>query len=174
MQHKFQRTIKTALLCASFMVALGAGTALAQGSAGGSIGNDEKSLSGSREAPRSVEPARRSKPKPEADEPRRASRKSGGGGGGGGGSGNFDGVWLVTASGCGSTTTTTVVISSGRMVFEGGSGTINAAGVSHGVRGTATHARTGGGCARARTVHRTDSLRDQLSLAVAIVSAVGE
>ena len=133
MQHKFQRTIKTALLCASFMVALGAGTALAQGSAGGSIGNDEKSLSGSREAPRSVEPARRSKPKPEADEPRRASRKSGGGGGGGGGSGNFDGVWLVTAAGCGNTTTTTVVISSGRMVFEGGSGTINAAGVSQGV-----------------------------------------
>jgi hypothetical protein len=132
MQHKFQRTIKTALLCAPFMLAISAGSAFAQGSAGGSIGNDEKSLSGSREAPRSVEPARRSKPKPEADEPRRASRKSGVGGGGGG-SGNFDGVWIVTASGCGSTTTSTVVITSGRLIFEGGSGTINAAGVSHGV-----------------------------------------
>jgi len=131
MRNAVQRTIKTALLCASFIVALDAGTAFAQGSAGGSIGNDEKSLSGTREAPRSVEPARRSKPKPEADEPRRASRKSGGGGGGG--SSNFDGVWVVTAVGCGGTTTSTVVVSSGRLIFEGGSGTINAAGVSHGV-----------------------------------------
>ena len=52
------------------------------GSAGGSIGNDEKSLSGSRQTPRAVEsekPARKSKP--EAEEPRRAARKSGGGGG---------------------------------------------------------------------------------------------
>jgi len=130
MQSNVQRTIKTALLCA-FVVAVGASTALAQGSAGGSVGNDEKSLSGSREAPRSVEkPARRSKP--EADEPRRAARKSGGDGGGGGVS-KFDGVWSVTAAGCGSTSTSTAVVTSGRIVFEGGSGTINAAGVSHGV-----------------------------------------
>ena len=121
------------LLSLLMSVALSTGLARAQGSAGGSIGNDEKSLSGTREAPRSVEkPARRSKPKPEADEPRRATRKSGGGGGGGG-SGNFDGVWIVTAAGCGSTTTSTVVITSGRLIFEGGSGTINAAGVSHSV-----------------------------------------
>jgi hypothetical protein len=132
MRNAVRRSIRIGLCCLVVSVALIPDLAFAQGSAGGSIGNDEKSLSGSREAPRSAEPARRSKPKPEADEPRRASRKSGGGGGGGG-SGSFDGVWLVTASGCGSTTTTTVVISSGRMVFEGGSGTINAAGVSHGV-----------------------------------------
>ena len=45
--------------------------------------------------PASVEtPARRSKPKPEADEPRRAARKSGGGGGGGS---SFDGAWIVYA-----------------------------------------------------------------------------
>jgi len=135
MQNNLRRTIKTALLCVSFIAALGTGTAFAQGSAGGSVGNDEKSLSGSREAPRSVEkPARRSKPKPEADEPRRAARRSGGGGGGGGGGASqFDGVWSVTASGCGGTTTSTAVVSSGRITFEGGSGTINAAGVSHGV-----------------------------------------
>jgi hypothetical protein len=135
MRNAVRRPIKIALLCISCMVAAGANAAFAQGSAGGSIGNDEKSLSGTRESPRSVEtPARRSKPKPEADEPRRAARKSGGdGGGGGGGNSNFDGVWLVTAAGCGSTTTSTVVITSGRLIFEGGSGTINAAGVSHGV-----------------------------------------
>ena len=130
MPSNAQRTVKTTLLCVSFIVAISAGAAFAQGSAGGSIGNDEKSLSGTREAPRSVEPARRSKPKPEADEPRRASRKSGGGGGG---SSNFDGVWVVTAVGCGGTSTSTVVVTSGKLIFEGGSGTINAAGVSHGV-----------------------------------------
>ena len=43
----------------SFIVAIGPSAALAQsGSAGGSIGNDEKSLSGSREAPRAVEPSK--------------------------------------------------------------------------------------------------------------------
>src|SRR5689334_5614600 len=128
MQNDLLRMNRTALLCLSFSIAVGAGTALAQGSAGGSVGNDEKSLSGSREAPRSVEkPARRSKPKAEADEPRRAARRSGGGGGGGGGAGQFDGVWSVTASGCGGTSTQTVVASGGRLSFEGGSGTINAA-----------------------------------------------
>ena len=104
------------------------------GSAGGSIGNDEKSLSGSRDAPRAVEsakPSRRSKP--EAEEPRRAARKSGGGGGGVGGSGNFDGVWVVTAVGCGSTSTSTVVVSSGKIIGEGVTGTISANGVSHAV-----------------------------------------
>jgi len=39
----------------------------------------------------------------------------------------------VTAVGCGGTSTSTVVVTSGRLIFEGGSGTINAAGVSHGV-----------------------------------------
>ena len=98
------------------------GAALAQsGSAGGSIGNDEKSLSGSREAPRSVDkPARRSKP--EADELRRASRKSSGGGGGG----NFDGAWVAVAVGspCGSSTER-FVISGGRISGELSSGQVS-------------------------------------------------
>ena len=87
MKNRFQGLIST---CASsvLLVAASAPTpALAQsGSAGGSIGNDEKSLSGSREAPRAVEPSKPARrAKPESDEPRRASRKSGGEGGGGGG-----------------------------------------------------------------------------------------
>jgi len=57
MQNAIRRRIKIALLSASLVVLFGPGTALAQsGSAGGSIGNDEKSISGSRQAPRSVEP----------------------------------------------------------------------------------------------------------------------
>ena len=111
-----QRTIKIALCAALISAALPIDATLAQsGSAGGSIGNDEKSLSGSREAPRAVEsskPARRGKL--EAEEPRRASRKSSGAPGGSGG-GNFDGTWVAVAMGspCGS--------SSERFVISGGS-----------------------------------------------------
>ena len=76
MEYSAQRSIGIGLLSLVISVAI-SGAAVAQsGSAGGSIGNDEKSLSGSREKPRAVEsskPARRAKP--ESDEPRRASRK---------------------------------------------------------------------------------------------------
>ena len=121
MRDTAQRTIKTALLCLTCIFAIGAGAAFAQsGSAGGSIGNDEKSLSGTREAPRSVEPARRSRAKPEAEEPRRASRKSGGGGGG-----NFDGAWIVNSVGCGGSSRGAVVVTSGRIIGEGVSGTVS-------------------------------------------------
>jgi hypothetical protein len=97
------------------------------GSAGGSIGNDEKSLSGSRERPREVEsskessrPARRAKP--ESDAPRRASRPSGDGGGGG----NFDGTWVAVGTGspCGSSTER-FVISGGRLSGELSSGSVS-------------------------------------------------
>ena len=119
--------IKVALFCMAFFVPIGPGAALAQsGSAGGSIGNDEKSLSGSRQTPRAVEsekPARKNKP--EAEEPRRASRKSGGGSGGGGG-GNFDGAWVAVAVGtpCGSSTER-FVISGGSVSGELSSGQVS-------------------------------------------------
>ena len=122
-----------ALLCA-LAIAIGPASALAQsGSAGGSIGNDEKSVSGSRQAPRSVEPAKPARrSKPEADEPRRASRKSGGGGGGGG---NFDGAWIVNSVGttCSGSSTVAVVISSGRIIGQGLSGTVSANGSTRAV-----------------------------------------
>jgi hypothetical protein len=127
MQNTARRTIKTTLLCIACIFAIGAGAAFAQGSAGGSIGNDEKSLSGSRSTPRAVEtekPARRSKPRPEPEEPRRAARRGGGGGGGG----NFDGAWMVTSVGCGGTTTAAVVVTSGRVIAEGVSGTVSSGG----------------------------------------------
>ncbi|RTE92337.1 hypothetical protein [Bradyrhizobium sp. LVM 105] len=106
--------------------ALASPAAFAQsGSAGGSIGNDEKSLSGSR-SDRSTEPApsaRRSKPA--AEEPRSSSRRSGGGGGGGGG---FDGAWVVTSVGCGGTTSGAVVVSSGKVIGQGVTGTVSPSG----------------------------------------------
>ena len=103
------------LLCALLAVAIGPATALAQsGSAGGSIGNDEKSVSGTRQAPRSVEtekPARRSKPA--AEEPRRAARKSGGRWR----RGNFDGAWVAHSVGttCGANTER-FVVAGGRII----------------------------------------------------------
>lgn len=106
-------------------VALASPSAFAQsGSAGGAIGNDEKSLSGSR-TDRSAEPApssRRSKP---AAEERSSSRRSGGGGGGGG---SFDGAWIITSVGCGGSTTGAVVVSSGKVIGEGVSGTVSPSG----------------------------------------------
>jgi hypothetical protein len=132
MQNTIRYLIKITLLAASLAVMVGLGTALAQqsGSAGGSIGNDEKSLSGSR----SVEPerpARRSKP--EADEPRRStSRRSGGGGGG---AGNFDGAWVVVSVGttCSGSSTAAVVVSSSKIIGEGLTGTVSPSGATSSV-----------------------------------------
>jgi hypothetical protein len=128
MKHAAERSIKIALLFLLISAAFGSAAALAQsGSAGGSIGNDEKSLSGSREAPRSVEsskPARRGKS--EADAPRGASRNSGGGGGGG----NYDGAWAILIAGCGGTANTAVIITSGRIVGQNLSGRVGPNGSS--------------------------------------------
>jgi hypothetical protein len=138
-------------------VTLASHGALAQsGSAGGSIGNDEKSLSGSRQD-RSAEPApsaRRSKPA--ADEPRSSSRRSGGGGGVGGG-GGFDGAWAVLSVGCGGSTTGAVVVTSGKVIGEGvtghvsPSGSVSTFGQGNGVTFTGAgrlSARTGSGTFR--------------------------
>ena len=119
MQTAVRRSIP--LLALLIPLVCGSGLAYAQsGSAGGSIGNDEKSLSGSREPPRASEPerpARRSKP--EADEPRRASQ--------GGGAGSFDGAWVVNSVGttCSGSSRNAVVVTSGRIIGQGVSGRVS-------------------------------------------------
>jgi hypothetical protein len=129
MQNIIRRRINFTLLTVSLAIGIGAGNALAQsGSAGGNIGNDDKSLSGTRSA-EPERPSRRSKP--EAEEPRRsAPRRSGGSGGG---AGNFDGAWAVVSVGCGGTSTSAVVVTSGRIIGEGVSGTVGANGSAHSV-----------------------------------------
>ena len=126
MQNVIRYLVKAAVMSALLAVVALPCVALAQsGSAGGSIGNDEKSLSGSRQTPRAVESERPTrKNKPEAEEPRRASRKSGGAGGGGGG--NFDGAWVAVAVGtpCGSSTER-FVISGGSVSGELSSGQVS-------------------------------------------------
>ena len=129
MQNALRRWTKLALLCIA--LAIGPGTAFAQsGSAGGSIGNDEKSLSGTRSA-EPERPARRSKP--EAEEPRRsAPRRSVAVGGGGGG--NFDGAWVANSVGtpCGSATQA-IVVTSGRIIGDGLSGAVGPSGAASSV-----------------------------------------
>lgn len=125
MQNSLRHRIGNSLLCVSLVLVIGQAGAFAQsGSSGGRIGNDEKSLSGSR----SAEPERSVKQgKPEADEPRRSTSKRSGGGGG---TGAFDGAWLVYSVGttCSGSSTTTVVVSDGRIIGQGLSGTVSANG----------------------------------------------
>jgi hypothetical protein len=133
MQKIIRYLAKAALLSATLAFVALPGQARAQsGSAGGSIGNDEKSLSGSRGTPRAAEPSTPTRRrKSEADEPGRAVRKSSGGGNGGG---NFDGAWVLTSVGapCG-TSTDTVVITGGRMVGQYGTAQVSPNGSTSGI-----------------------------------------
>jgi hypothetical protein len=120
------------LLCVSLVLLMGPAAAIAQsGSAGGSIGNDEKSVSGSR----SAEPDRSvRRNQPDADDARRSATKRGSGGGGGGGGGNFDGAWVVSSAGtpCGSGTAA-IVVTSGKIIGEGIRGTVSPSGAASAV-----------------------------------------
>ena len=95
-------------------------TAQAQGSMGGSVGVQEKSVSGDREAPRSAPPPRQKRAAP-APEPRRAPPPRRGGGG------NYDGNWYVTNVGCGGVPGT-ATISGGRVSGGGVSGSVSSSG----------------------------------------------
>ncbi len=128
MQHAFQG-LRIGLLALLMSVTFGSSAAFAQsGSSGGSIGNDEKSLSGSRTAPRAVEPE-----KPHGVASRkptsRAAKKSSGGGGG-----NFDGAWIVSGVGvtCQGSGSNPIVITSGKIFGETVRGTVSPSGALYG------------------------------------------
>ena len=124
------RALTLAALSFGFFLAIGASAAQAQGSTGGSIGNDDKSLSGSRSAPRSVEPERTERPahrsRSEGEPQQRNSRRSGGGG-------NFDGTWAYVGIGtnCKGTGRGTIQIASGRVIAPNGSGSVAPNGAYH-------------------------------------------
>ena len=127
MQNTSPFSIRIALLSATLGILCSPAPSLAQGSAGGSIGNDDKSVSGSRPA-RSLSPdrpAQRSRPA----EPRHSRRSSGGGGGG-----NFDGAWSISSRGttCSDTFRENVIVTSGKLVGNYGGGTVSASGSVHG------------------------------------------
>jgi hypothetical protein len=124
--------ISAALLCFSMALMIGPSTTCAQGSAGGSIGNDDKAVSGSRPEPRSAKPERTSRRSKSEEEPRRSSSRRSGGGGGGAAA---DGAWVVSSAGvtCPDTFTETVVVTSGRIVGAHGTGTVGPSGAVTGV-----------------------------------------
>jgi len=121
MKNQFRYCREAALLSAVLAVIVMPDAVRAQsGSAGGSIGNDEKSLSGSRGSPPTAEPSRPARrAKAANDEPRRAPQRSGG-------SGNLDGAWVLTSVGatCAGSTDT-VVITSGKLVGQYGTGQVS-------------------------------------------------
>lgn len=133
--HFYSLTILALFASLSFVIAPHFAHAQS-GSAGGSIGNDDTSVSGSRSAPRSVEqPDRPARPsRDDSDNSRRASRKSGSGGGGGGGGGGFDGAWSIVVIGgpmCQGSVTSAFVVTSGRIIADGSSGSVSPNGAAH-------------------------------------------
>jgi hypothetical protein len=126
-------------IAAGLLLALSPHAKAQSGSVGGSIGKEDKSVSGSQAPARSV-PAQPAAPTPRA---KSASRSNSGGGGGSGGS--FDGVWTFVGVSTGNCSgSVTLSISGGRLIGEGvtGSvspnGTINAVGAANGVSGVST------------------------------------
>lgn len=126
------------MICAAALVLSGA--AFAQGAMGGSLGNDNKTLSGS--APESRSAPRAARERSERPAPRRqaAPRNRGEGGGGG-----LDGVWSISSvgtSGCTETFTEQFVVAGGRMTGSTGNGraTVSASGA---VRGAGNYSGIG-------------------------------
>jgi hypothetical protein len=131
--------------------ALAAGLLLASqafaqsGSVGGSIGKEDKSVSGTQAPARSV-PAAPVQPAPRARNKSRANSNTGGEGGGGGrGANSYDGVWTFVGVSTGNCSgSVTLTISGGRMVGEGYTGTvspngaINVVGASNGISAVST------------------------------------
>jgi hypothetical protein len=106
------------------------------GSAGGSIGNDDKSLSGSRE-PRSAEPEQPARPSKPAEEEHRAPERRRGGA-------NFNGVWRFVVRGdCpGTSGMVNGVVSGTRFSVPRGGGRVSADGTLNSSAVTVTGARS--------------------------------
>jgi hypothetical protein len=145
MQNVVQFSIN-GLLCIWLAVALTPGSGWAQGSAGGSIGNDDKAVSGSRQE-RAVE--RERSPRRQVQNPgERAPRRSKGS------AGTFDGAWVVNATGvtCQGTSSNAVVVTSGNIIGNNvtagrvsANGAIYATGGSNGLTNVTTGRLSGRG-----------------------------
>ncbi|WP_398480957.1 hypothetical protein [Tardiphaga sp.] len=142
--------MKSVALPCLLVVTLGSGHAWSQGATGGSLGNDNKSLSGSSSEPRAAAPARRERSEPRAAPVRRSSDD------GGGSVARFDGRWRMSFTGrskicAGITADSTFTVSGGRTndgstVTSSGAfqGVANTSGVSAVLTGRLS-GRSGGG-----------------------------
>ena len=148
------RIAKNIILSCLLMATFGSSNAWSQGATGGSLGNDNKSLSGSSSEPREAKPARR-----ERSEPRAAPARRNSGGDGGGSVARFDGRWRISFTGqtkicAGLTADSTLTFSGGRasdgstVNSSGGfQGAANTGGVSAIMTGRLS-GRSGGGSMR--------------------------
>jgi hypothetical protein len=126
MPNVTRTTTSTALLCAALAVFIAAGLARAD-SIGGSINNNEKTLSGTvrESAPEADRPAGRQRPSTRRSSPERAIRSEGG-------VTRFDGPWsAIFPAGCGGAGTVAVTVSGGKVGGLGFSGTLSASGDFH-------------------------------------------
>lgn len=135
--------ISLVAIAVGFTLASVSHAAAQSGSIGGSIGKEDKSVSGS-QAPA---PAARSLPQATQPAPRTksASRSNSGGGGGGGTSSSFDGTWTFVGVSSGNCSgSVTLKIANGRLIGEGVSGTVasngtlNAVGAANGISAVST------------------------------------
>lgn len=128
------------MICTAALMLSGS-AAFAQGAAGGSFGNDNKTLSGSSPEPRAARPAPRERSERPAPRRETASRSRSEGSRGGG----FDGAWSISSvgtSGCSDTLTETFVVAGGRMMGSSGSGSASVS-ANGAVRGAGNYSGIG-------------------------------
>ena len=121
--------VRGAAFAVAAVVCLYGGPALSQGSTGGSIGKQDKSVSGGEDGGGASRSTSRERERPAKSE-RSSKRERSGGGGGGGGGGNFDGTWASASQGttCTDRTSSVVAISGGNMVSDGFTGRVTSSG----------------------------------------------
>lgn len=117
------------------------------GSYGGSIGKQDKSVSGEETAPRAA-PHRA---------PAREPRRQGGNDGG-----NFDGTWTVQSTGqnCSINTSVAFIVQGRRIIGQGGAGTVSASGAVAGVASIGSLSVTSRGQLSGRSGYGTFSQSD--------------
>jgi hypothetical protein len=135
--------IRGAAFAAAITLCLPASPALSQSAVGGSIGKQDKSISGGGEDSGGARSSSRSREREPSRSERSTRRERGGGGGGG----NFDGTWASASAGrtCSDRTSAVVAISGGNMVSDGFTGRVSSGGSVSGVwAGSGLSARISG------------------------------
>jgi hypothetical protein len=115
--HHLRLVLRASVLAGLLLLGWGCAVCFAQGSSGGSIGNDDKSVSGTR----NIDSERPSRKSPSEPEVRRAPAR------GGGGVSKFDGAWTFVVAGCGSGNVAGVIVG-GRLSVPNGGGSVGPSG----------------------------------------------
>jgi hypothetical protein len=139
--HHLRLVLRASVVAVLLLQGWGCAICFAQGSGGGSIGNDDKSISGTR----NIEPEHSSRRSTSEPETRRTPAR-----GGGGGVSRFDGAWMFVVVGCGSGNVAGVIAGARLSVPNGGgsvspSGALRAVAAANGVTTVASGHLSGAG-----------------------------